>query len=134
MKRQEEESLKKQEEMGRQHLTEMRDCYETMERDRSDCEKWRKKYELLEVKSKKQIEYYRTEMHKLSRELETENRSLLANGGGGGKAQKMQMEKMDERNAKLQDELGQERDLIKKIENQMGSLKREIKGLKHSEN
>ena len=112
-------------------MSEVKELFEGLERDKSACEKWRKKYELLDVKSRKQAEHYRQEISKLSRELEVENRSMLANGGM--KSQKVQVEKLEEQIVKLQNELGQERDSVRKLENNEAGLKKEIKLLRESE-
>jgi polyhydroxyalkanoate synthesis regulator phasin len=56
---------------------------------------------LLECKSKRQIDHYKEEMVKLRKELEVENKAMLANGGA--KSQKAKVERLEEQISKLQE-------------------------------
>lgn len=57
--------------MGRQHSLEIKGAYEAEARDKSEAEKWKKKYEVLEARNQKQNIYFKQEIMKLNRELET---------------------------------------------------------------
>ena len=128
MKKQEEQAQYRHEELNRKYMSQIKDIYETAERNKSDSDKWRKKHQILDKKLRNQAEHFRDEINKLNRELEVENRAMLANGNS--KSHKVKIEKLQEQIMKIQDEFNQERDAGRKLENQIATVKRENKILK----
>ena len=91
---QEEEYTQKYEENNRRQMNELKTLSQIAERDRNEASKWRKKYEFLDEKHKKQGIYYKEQINKLHRELEVENQASLMNGGT--KVLKARMQKLEE--------------------------------------
>ena len=69
MKKQEDQAQYRHEELNRKYMSQIKDLYETAERSKSDSDKWRKKYQILDKKLKNQAEHFRDEINKLNREL-----------------------------------------------------------------
>ena len=101
MKKQEEQAQYRHEELNRKYMSQIKDLYETAERNKSDSDKWKKKHQILDKKLRNQGEHFRDEINKLNRELEVENRAMLANGSS--KSHKVKIEKLEEQIMKIQD-------------------------------
>lgn len=86
---------------------------------------------MLQQRLNKQTELYKAEIHKLTQELESENKSLLSSNEA--KLNKHKVEKLEDVLMKVKQELADEKESNARLEDELARLRKECKNYKRSE-